>query len=106
MSMPSEHSVDAALNIFAKPYQTALSALSLLRCCYRHIDSVYLRFEPRGSKFDQALPYAIASYAGERAIVHQPECWLKRDIVGAVLEKHFPGFVEWCRKQGNNMFAD
>jgi hypothetical protein len=79
MFMPPERSVDAALNIFAKPYQTALSVLSLLRCCGGHIDRVYLQFEPRGSRFDQALPYAVASYLGERAVVHQPEYWLKRD---------------------------
>lgn len=70
--------VDVAVNVFAKPYQTALSVLSLLRFSGDRIDRVYLQFEPAGSMYDPAPPYAIAEYLGERAVVFQPGHWLKR----------------------------
>ena len=73
--------VDVVLNIFAKPYQTALSILSLLRFCDRHIDTFYLQFEPSGSRYDAVPPYAIAKYLGERAVVHQPDIWIECDAV-------------------------
>ena len=75
--------VDVALNIFAKPYQTSLSVLSLLKYCDAYIDRVYLQFEPSGSMFDTALPYAIAGYLGKRAVVTQPEYWLKLEAADA-----------------------
>ncbi|MDR1659794.1 MAG: hypothetical protein LBR94_05575 [Desulfovibrio sp.] len=93
--MPSEPSVDAALNIFAKPYRTALSVLPLPRCCDRHIDRVYLRFEPRGSRFARPRPTPSPHNSANGQLKAR-----------AILEKHFSGFVEWCRKQGNNLFAD
>lgn len=71
--------VDAAVNIFAKPYQTALSVLSLLRFSGERIDKVYLQFEPAGSMYDPAPPYAIAEYLGDRAVPFQPGHWLKRE---------------------------
>ena len=80
----AEQLVDVAVNIFAKPYQTALSLLSLLRFSGARIDRVYLQFEPAGSMFDPAPPYAIAEYLaegemGDRVVVFQPEHWLKRE---------------------------
>lgn len=77
--MPADARVDVALNIFAKPYQTALSVLSLLRFSGGHIDRVFLQFEPSGSVYDHALPYAIAEYLGDRAVVSQPGYWLQLD---------------------------
>lgn len=73
---------DVAINIFAKPYQTALSLLSLLRWSGMHINKIWLQFEPVGSKFDYISPYHIADYL--REIIHipchifQPEHWLAR----------------------------
>lgn len=69
--------VDVSLNIFARPYQTALSILSLLKYSGSHIDKFYLQFEPKGSRYDLASPYIMAAYLGERAVVHQPEEWLE-----------------------------
>ena len=71
--------VDVAMNIFAKPYQTALSLLSLLQFSDRHIDRIYLQFEPQGSMFDPAPPYVIAEYLGSRVLNYQPEYWLHLD---------------------------
>ena len=73
--------VDVVLNIFAKPYQTALSVLSLLHFCDRHIDIFYLQFEPSGSRYDAVPPYAMARYLGKRAVVHQPDIWIECDAV-------------------------
>lgn len=73
--------VDVTLNIFAKPYQTALSVLSLLKYSARHIDRLYLQFEPAGSRYDAVPPYAVAEYLGERARVCQPEMWIECDAV-------------------------
>ena len=69
--------VDVAVNIFAKPYQTSLSLLSLLKFSGQHVDRIYLQFEPSGSKYDKVFPYVIAEYLETRAIVYQPEYWLK-----------------------------
>ena len=69
--------VDVAVNIFAKPYQTSLSVLSLLKFSGRHIDRVYLQFEPVGSMYDPVPSYVIAEHLGAKAVVYQPEYWLE-----------------------------
>ena len=72
--------IDVAMNIFAKPYQTALSVLSLLKHSGRHVGNVWLQFEPYGSQHDIVSPYAIAQYLtvmiGDRCRVFQPDYWL------------------------------
>lgn len=73
--------IDVAVNIFAKPFQTALSLLSLLERCGQHIDTVWLQFEPVGSKHDPITSYHIADYLREqlgdgRVRVSQPDYWL------------------------------
>ena len=73
--------IDVAMNIFAKPYQTALSVLSLLRFCDAHIDLFYLQYEPAGSRYDAVPPYAVAEWLGDRAVVFQPEIWIECDAV-------------------------
>lgn len=81
--------VDVAMNVFGKPLQTALSALSLLRACGRHIDTLFFQFEPFGSSFDAGLPYAVAEYlqeglaAGDHAhkiVTYQPTVWMQRNV--------------------------
>ncbi|MDR0339113.1 MAG: hypothetical protein LBH65_02420, partial [Desulfovibrio sp.] len=76
---PRRAAVDAALNVFAKPYQTALSVLSLLQWSGKHIDRVFIQFEPMGSMFDETPPYAVAEYLGDRAVVFQAQQWLARE---------------------------
>ena len=82
--MSGQPRVDVAVNVFAKPYQTALSVLSLLRFSRQHVGSVFFQFEPFGSEFDTGLPYAIVHYLEAhpelpRPIVSQPKYWLKLD---------------------------
>lgn len=76
----SPERVDVAVNIFAKPFQTALSLLSLLRHSGQHVGVIWLQFEPYGSRHDTVSPYHIAQYLrerlGERCQVFQPEYWL------------------------------
>lgn len=74
--------VDVAVNIFAKPYQTALAVLSLLKFSGPHVGRLYLQFEPVGSQHDKVPPYAVAEYlheSGVDLIVHQPPHWLECD---------------------------
>lgn len=70
---------DVALNIFAKPYQTALAILSLLRVSAEHIGTIWLQFEPAGSRYDTESPYLIAKYLLEElhfpCVIFQPEIW-------------------------------
>lgn len=77
--------VDVAINVFAKPWQTALSVLSLLKHSGKHISKIWLQYEPKGSKFDSISPYLIASYLKERKIVElelfQPDIWLDKTVL-------------------------
>lgn len=72
--------VDVAVNIFAKPFQTALSLLSLLRHSGLHVGRIWLQYEPFGSQYDYVSPYVAAQYLhgviGDRLCVFQPEHWL------------------------------
>ncbi|MCL1916154.1 MAG: hypothetical protein FWG17_05570 [Desulfovibrionaceae bacterium] len=71
---------DVALNIFAKPYQTALALLSLLKHSAGHVGRFYLQFEPAGSRYDAEPPYAVAEYlfeAGLEVEIFQPEIWVE-----------------------------
>ncbi|WP_297671886.1 hypothetical protein [uncultured Desulfovibrio sp.] len=77
---PDGERVDVAVNIFAKPFQTALSLLSLLKRSGRHVGVVWLQYEPYGSQYDTVSPYTVAQYLhmwlGDRCRVFQPEHWL------------------------------
>lgn len=74
---------DAAVNIFAKPFQTALALLSLWQRSGKHIKQYWLQFEPLGSKFDSITPYHIIDYMRDElnlsCNVYQPEYWLARN---------------------------
>ena len=75
--------VDVAVNIFAKPYQTALSVLSLLKQSSAHVGTIWLQYEPMGSRFDSVSPYVVARYLDEEmkwpCRVFQPDFWLARE---------------------------
>lgn len=73
--------VDVAINIFAKPFQTALAILSLLDKCGRHVGTLWLQYEPVGCKLDTLNPYAIVEYLVKKGIacqLSQPKRWLAR----------------------------
>lgn len=71
---------DLAVNIFAKPFQTALSILSLIKRSGSSIGEIWLQFEPKGCAYDPVSPYYIAAYLQENTSyslhVSQPSFWL------------------------------
>lgn len=79
--MNNKQGVDVAINVFAKPFQTALSILSLLQHSGDYIDKIYFQFEPVGSKYDSCSPYIIAEYLKEKSIVFQPQHWIALNSV-------------------------
>jgi hypothetical protein len=54
--------IDAAVNIFAKPYQTARSILTLLQHSGRHIDKIYMQFDgPNPAEQISIQPLSIST---------------------------------------------
>lgn len=80
MQTENRHTADVAINIFAKPFQTALALLSLIRHCKQNINVVWLQFETVASKYDIVSPYLIADYLQNEMHIKchasQPETWL------------------------------
>ena len=71
---------DVALNIFGKPWSTALSLLSLIDKCGPNVGKIWPQFEPVGSKYDTLNPYLILKYLTEKGYnvsPSQPERWLE-----------------------------
>ncbi len=54
--------IDVLINVFAKPWQTALSLLSLLKHCGQHIDTIYFHEEPATSAFERDSHEALLKY--------------------------------------------
>lgn len=79
-SMQVKERVDVAVNIFAKPYQTSLAILSLLKQSAAHVGAIWLQYEPVGSRHDKVSPYLIARYLQEElnwpCRISQPDFWL------------------------------
>lgn len=71
---------DAALNIFAKPWQTALSVLSLIRYAGTRLGVIHLQYEPFGSRYDRLDPMLLSRYVSEElgrpCALFQPGHWL------------------------------
>lgn len=89
-----EEKVDVAINIFAKPWQTSLAILSILRMSGEHINKIWLQFEPMGSRFDTLSSYAIIKYLTQNDIKHevsQPDKWLAREPVTDEMLKTWKG---------------
>lgn len=102
MQEKSEPVIEAVINNFAKPFQLALTVLSLLERSGRHLSAIWLQFEPIASKYDSITPYYIADYiSGMPRIdcrVSQPSFWLAREA--ATLEKMAdPAYREAIRYQ-------
>lgn len=79
--------VDVALNVFAKPYQTSLAVLSLLKQSGLHIGKIWFQFEPVASRLDKVPPYCIFEYLREKGLADceasQPDYWLDLNSVTA-----------------------
>ena len=67
-------SVDVAINVFGKPFQTAVTLLSLLKYSGEHINRIYLikeRVQPTPT--DLTFLYELL---GDRITVYTPDHWL------------------------------
>jgi len=77
--MSCEKSVDVLINVFAKPFQTALALLSLLRHSDRYIDAMYFHLEPCTSEFEKKGHDRLLAMLGDRVRFFMPRHWLGRD---------------------------
>lgn len=77
---PKRETADAALNIFAKPWETALSVLSLIKYAGKRLGVLHLQYEPFGSRYDLLDPALLPRYVreelGRDCALFQPEHWL------------------------------
>lgn len=72
--MPSRPPVDVAINVYGKPYQTAVTLLSLLKHSGQWIDKIYFieeRKQPQGTDFSFLYPLL-----GDKLIRYRPWFWL------------------------------
>jgi hypothetical protein len=66
--------VDVAINVYGKPYQTAVTLLSLLRHCEKHINRIYFVLEPKQPR-DKEIQI-ITELIPDKLDVFVPENWL------------------------------
>lgn len=78
--MHTTYPVDAAMNIFGKPCQTALSILSLLRHSGQHIGTLYALLETHRPKYDDT-PMDFLQLIDDKVQVIMPQHWLKIDAL-------------------------
>ena len=79
MNQLEPNSVDVLINVFGKPYQTALSLLSLLRHCDRHIRRIYFQEEALTAEYEKRGHADILDYLGARVVHHIPRYWIGSD---------------------------
>ena len=66
--------VDVVINVFGKPYQTAVTLFSLLEHSSQHIDKIYFieeREQPHGDSVNHIIPWF-----GKRLIYYKPSLYL------------------------------
>ncbi len=73
--------IDVLINVFAKPWQTALSILSLLEHCGQHIDKIYFHEERAKSDFDRNNHDALLDYLSESIVYFSLPYWLSSNSV-------------------------
>jgi hypothetical protein len=67
--------IDVLINVFGKPYQTALSILSLLKYCNDHIDKIYFHQEPANSEFEHKHSNNLIDYLKDKITVYYVPYW-------------------------------
>ncbi len=73
--------VDVLINVFAKPWQTAFSLLSLLKHSGQHIDKIYFHEERAISDFERRNHSAILDFLSEKMIHFTLPHWLSSNAV-------------------------
>lgn len=74
-----DENVDVLINVFSKPYQTALSLLTLLHHSGKHIDRIYFHEEPARSSFERTGHEKILRYLSEKIVYFQPKYWITNE---------------------------
>ena len=68
--------VDVLINVFGKPYQTAVSLLSLNKYCSKHIGKIYFHLEPATYEIERRDHSSLISYFKDRIVVYNIPYWL------------------------------
>ncbi|MDR1491021.1 MAG: hypothetical protein LBS65_11225 [Desulfovibrio sp.] len=68
--------LDVLINVFSKPYQTALSLLSLLKYSGDYINKIYFHQEPAFSEFERKDSSGLIHYLKDKVIVYHVPYWL------------------------------
>ncbi len=87
----SEERIDVLINVFAKPWQTALSLLTLLQHSGQYIDKIYFHEEPVTSEFERKNHKALLAYLPKEVIYYRPVHWLSSNTVdeGRLVEEEY-----------------
>jgi len=67
--------VDVIINVFGKPYQTALSLLSLLKHSGHRIGTIYFQEEPATSEYEKKGHGKLIEFLGDRVVRFVPKHW-------------------------------
>ena len=68
--------IDVLINVFGKPYQTALSLLSLIKYCNKYIDKIFLHLEPATYEIERRDSSPLINYFKDNIIVYNVPYWL------------------------------
>ena len=71
--------VDVLINVFSKPYQTALALLTLLQHSGEHIDKIYFHEEPAHSLFERNGHSKLIRYLSEKIVHYIPQYWITNE---------------------------
>lgn len=71
--------VDVAINVFGKPYETAVTLLSLLKHSGQHINKIYFTLEARQPRWSEYQ--FITEILGDKLIQFVPRYWLWIDPI-------------------------
>ena len=72
--------IDVLINVFGKPYQTALSLLSLLKYSGKFIDKIYFHQEPAAPELERRESSRLIDYLKDTAIVYHIPYWLATEV--------------------------
>ncbi len=71
--------IDVLINVFSKPWQTALSLLSLLKHSSQHIDKIYFHEERATSEFERKNHKNLLNFLQDRIVYFNPTYWLSSE---------------------------
>ena len=88
----NDSKVDVLINVFSKPYQTALSLLTLLRHSGEHIDKIYFHEERYVSEFERKRHEPLLEYLGARVVYYLLPEWLSSNVIDEKRLKEDPDY--------------